>query len=286
MSKNHKYLKKKAPMAMTNKVLIIDIIVVILLIALVLMLILKGRNKETPISTEPTVITEATTEPTTEATTEATTVPTEPELEMLPHMAELYAKNPDVAGWVRIDDTKLDYPVMYTPEDQLKYIHTNFEGNFEYSGVPYMDIECSLDPESTNLIIYGHNMQTGTHFRTLMKYDQRPFLQSHPKIYFSTLYEEREYEIFACFYDRVLYASEEDQFEFYNFENPETEEEFNEGIEYFKKRSLHDTGITPEYGDRLIMLVTCAYHVDNGRFVVVGRLIEDEPIEETVAATE
>lgn len=285
MSKNHKYLKKKAPMANSNKILILAIIAVILLIALVLILIFMGRGKEVPMPTEPTVTTEATTEAIMEATTEATTVPTEPEREMLPFMAELYAKNPDVAGWVRIDGTKLDYPVMYTPEDQLKYIHTNFNGNFEYSGVPYLDIECSLDPESPVLIVYGHNMQTGTHFRTLMSYDQRPFLKDHPTIYFSTLYEEREYEIFACFYDRVKYAGEEG-FEFYNFENPETEEEFNEGIEYIKKRSLHDTGITPEYGDNIIMLVTCAYHVDNGRFVVAGRLIEDEPVEETAAATE
>lgn len=284
MSKNHKYLKKKAPVAVSNKILIAAIVVVVLLIAVVLVLIFAGRGKEVPVSTEPAATTEVPTEATT-APTEATTVPTEAAVEMLPNMAELYAKNPDVVGWIRIDGTKLDYPVMYTPEDETKYLHANFEGSFDFAGVPYIQKSCSLDPESQNLIIYGHNMQTGTHFRPIMGYDQIQFLQAHPKIYFSTLYEEREYEIFACFYDRIKYTYE-DGFRFYRFIDPETEEEFNEGIEYFKNRSLHETGITPEYGDKLIMLVTCAYHVDNGRFVVVGRLIEDEPIEETAAATE
>lgn len=276
-------------MAKSNKILIAAIAVVAVLIVLLLVLIIASGNRQKPVETKPAPTLEVTEAPTTEVpteeTTEATTVPVETEPEMLPHMAELYEQNPDVAGWIRIDGTKLDYPVMYTPEDQTKYLHTNFEGNFEFSGVPYIDKKCSLDPESTNIIIYGHNMQTGTHFRPIMGYDQIQFLQQHPTIYYSTLYEEREYEIFAVFYDRI-YKTYEDAFRFYRFVDPETEEEFNEGIEYFKKRSLHDTGITPEYGDQLIMLVTCAYHVDEGRFVVVARQIKDAPAEETTAVTE
>ena len=121
-----------------------------------------------------------------------------------------------------------------------------------------------MDPESQNLIIYGHNMTNGTGFRTLMYYQQENFWREHPTIYLSTLYEEREYEIISCFFDRVYYVHE-NCFKFYQFIDPATEEQ-------------------ALYGDRLVTLVTCAYHVEDGRFVVVARLIEDEPAESETTA--
>lgn len=199
-----------------------------------------------------------------------TTAPVETEPVMLADMAELYEENPEVIGWIWIDDTKLNYPVMHTPEEPEKYLHLSFEKTYSVGGVPFLDADCSLDPESDNLIIYGHNMTNGTQFRTLMSYDQKTYWEAHPNIYFSTLYEERTYEIIACFYDRVYYKYE-DVFKFYQFVDAEDEESFNEAITYYKENALYDTGVTASYGDSLLTLVTCAYHVDNGRFVVVAR---------------
>ena len=282
MSKNHKYLKPKAPMATNQKTIIIlsaAIAVVVLLIALVLLSI----GKKVPAPTEPTEVIETTEAPTTEPPTEApteTTDPTEPEREMLPHMKELYEQNPDVVGWIRVDGTKLDYPVMYVPEDEERYLHANFEGKSDYAGLPFIDKDCTMDPESQNLIIYGHNMTNGKAFRALMYYQMQNFYEEHPTIYFSTLYEEREYEIVTCFFDRV-YKKQETCFKFYQFIDPANEEEFNVGRDYFKNHNLQDTGVEIEYGDELITLVTCAYHVDNGRFVVVARRIDNKPAQET-----
>ena len=72
-----------------------------------------------------------------------------------------------------------------------------------------------------------------------------------------------------------MYLKTENVFKFYQFIDAENEEDFDYAIEQFKKKSLYDTGVTAEYGDNLVTLVTCAYHVNNGRFVVVGREINE-----------
>ena len=216
-------------------------------------------------STLPESPTAAPTQP--EETIAVTTVPPETEPQPLPQYLSLYEKNPDFFGWVKIDDTKIDYPVMYAPDDLEKYLHNDYEGNYFYGGTPYMDVRCS--PESENYLIYGHNMLDGSMFRGLMKYEKKTYWESHPIIQFDTLYEERKYEIVAAFYDRVYY-SHEDCFKFYNVIDLEDEAAFNEAISNFKAKAIYDTGVTPEYGDQLITLITCAYHTENGRFVVVA----------------
>lgn len=188
---------------------------------------------------------------------------------VLPQYQELYAQNKDLFGWVTIPGSKIDYPVMYTPGESEKYLHTGFDGSNSYPGVPFIDINCQ--PESQNLLIYGHNMPNGSMFRDLMKYQEKTYWQKHPTITFNTLYEEREYEIVAAFNDRIYRTTETDVFKFYYFIDPETEEEFNDGIAAMKNKALYDTGVTAEYGDKLITLITCAYHTDHGRFVVLAR---------------
>lgn len=202
-----------------------------------------------------------------------TTLPVETTApQMLSNMQELYRKNPDIAGWIKIDGSNIDYAVMHTPSDPEKYLHLNFDQKYSFGGLPFIDANCGMDPESDNLLIYGHNMQNGTMFRDLMYYDTKTFWENHKTIRFSTLYEEREYQIVAAFYDRV-YFPEEDCFKFYQFIDAADREEFDTAIAYFKEKSLYDTGVTAEYGDSLISLVTCAYHVSDGRFVVVAKKV-------------
>lgn len=282
---NHKHPRKKQKKSKLIPVLYCTAVALLLLI-IAMMLIIVSRRKDAPVKATTVATTAAdeqvvTTAPiaTTDApTTEPTTVPTtEPPLVMLDYMAELYEKNPDVVGYVKIEGTKLDYPVMYTPDDEEKYLRTSFEGNPSIAGVPFIDADCSVDPQSDNLLIYGHNMANGTAFNSLMNYQQKNYWQAHPTFTYSTLYEEKTYEIVAAFYDRVYYKYE-DVFKFYQFVDAEDEEHFNEAITYFKDKSVYDTGVTAEYGDKLITLITCAYHVDNGRFVVVGKEIPN-PVE-------
>ena len=261
-------------------------VAIILLVTLIVVMLVRLPSKKQEVKTdEPVVlsreeiqsmlISEETTEPEmyVEETTEPVPTETEPP-QIMPFFEAKQAENPDIAGWVKIDGTKLDYPMMYTPNEEDKYLHLDFDGNWSVGGLPYLEEGCSLSPESDNLIIYGHNMANGTMFHTLMSYDQKHFWETHPTIRFSTLYEERTYEIIAAFYDRVYYKYE-DCFKFYQFIDAEDEAHFQEAIDYFKKTALYDTGVTAEYGDKLITLVTCAYHVDNGRFVVVAKDVTD-----------
>lgn len=190
------------------------------------------------------------------------------EAEMLPQYAALYARNPDLFGWLRIEGTAIDYPVMYSPGDPERYLHANFAGDYSFSGVPFVDGSCTAD--SDNLIIYGHNMLDGSMFRSLLDYQYKAFWQEHPTIAFDTLYEQGEYEVLASFYDRVYYEYETN-FKFYRFIDAKDPADFDNAMENFQKKRIYDTGVTASYGDRLITLVTCAYHTQNGRFVVVAR---------------
>ena len=232
----------------------------------------ETQETSAPVETQP-LETLATEETEAEEVTEPS-IPEETEPIMLTELAEYYAQNPEIIGWICIPDTKLNYPVMYTPNDPEKYLHLSFEETYDLGGVPFLDSDCSLDPESDNLIIYGHNMNNGSQFRTLMSYTDQSFWEKHPTIQLSTLYETRTYEILACFRDRVYYKYE-DVFKFYQFIDAEDEAHFNEAIAYYKENALYDTGVSAEYGDQLITLVTCAYHTENGRLVVVARRVTE-----------
>ena len=247
-----------------------------IVLMIILLVILLVPNDGVPDFTVPPTTT-ASTEDATEEPTELNTEPTEPERTMLPKMQQLYEENPDVIGWITIPDSKVDYPVMYTPYEPQKYIHANFKGLYSIGGLPFIDANCSFDPESDNLIFYAHNMNNGTQFQNITHYAYRRWALEHNLIYFSTLYEERVYEVVAAFPDKI-YSPLDDVFKFYQFIDAETEEEFNEAVEYYLDKTVVDFGVTPEYGDRLITLVTCAYHEKYGRFVVVAReVVPEEP---------
>ncbi len=227
----------------------------------------ETARETTPISTsapaEMTVPTQATVPP----TTAATVPPTEPR-EILPRLQEQYGKNSDLAGWLTVPGTRIDYPVMYSPDEPERYLHANFEVSYSFAGLPFLDAAC--DPERGNRIIYAHNMLDGSMFRTLLKYQQKDFWQRNPVISFSTLYEEQEYEVVAAFYDKV-YKKTDTNFKFYQFYDTSDQSRFDEAMAYYREHALYDTGVTAQCGDELITLVTCAYQTENGRFVVVAR---------------
>ena len=187
---------------------------------------------------------------------------------MLSRYAPLHAENPDLFGWLSIDGTRIDYPVMHTPQEPRKYLHRDFGGQEAYAGLPFLDE--ANGPDSHQLLIYGHNMANGSMFHDLFQYASRDFWEAHREISLDTLYGSHEFEVVAAFYDRV-YLKTDEVFKFYQFNRAETEGEYREAVDYYRANSLYDTGITPEYGDQLLALVTCAYHVEDGRFVVIAR---------------
>ena len=128
-------------------------------------------------------MTKAPAESVTDAETETSAEPTEqPAAER--NIPALIAENADCIGWLSVDGTNISYPVMHTPSDPQKYLRRNFYGKYSQSGVPFLDGRCDL--QSSNLIIYGHNMRNGTMFSDLKKYVDREFLNAHRTVKFET----------------------------------------------------------------------------------------------------
>ena len=210
---------------------------------------------------------------------------TMPQAPMTAKMGEVYALNSDCIGWLKIDGMVIDYPVMQTMADEQYYLNRDFEGNYSAYGCLLADTDSTIGSgtranncadgtlPSTNIIIHGHNMKNGTMFGDLDKYRDKSFEEEHNIIKFSSLYEEREYEICSVFLSQV-YKKTDECFKYYKFFQADTEEEFKDFYDNIKKLQLYDTGVTAEFGDEFITLSVCAYHVENGRLVVVGKRIK------------
>lgn len=185
--------------------------------------------------------------------------------------AALRDKNSDFIGWISIDGTNLDFPVMYAPTNKDFYLRHDFNKEYNIYGVPYLDEKTTLgaNAESDNLIIYGHNMKTGTIFGCLTGYKKADYYQQHPYIEFDTVYGDAQYEVFAAFAIDVV----NDTSFVYNQYVDMDEESYNAYVEEVCRRSDVDTGIRPAYGEQLLTLSTCEYSTDNGRFVVVARRV-------------
>ena len=182
--------------------------------------------------------------------------------------AALLKRNPDFAGWLKIDGTQIDYPVMYDPKDADFYLHHDFDKNESSSGVPYIGKGCG--PDSDNIILYAHNMKNGTMFAGLLKYADEGYFRNHPEISFDTPEGDGIYDIIAVFREQVHYRDETNVFRYYNYCGKLTEAQFREYIDQIRAHSLYDTGKTAQYGQQLLTLSTCSYHTENGRFVVVA----------------
>ena len=182
--------------------------------------------------------------------------------------AELYEMNNDLAGWIKIEGSPIDYPVMQTSvEDRDFYLYRNFEKQGVAAGSIYAREECDLEKPSDNVTLYGHNMRVGTMFAYLHNYIDKETWEKNPLIFFDTIREYHVYKIFGVF---KTTASVGEGFTYHQMEDAESEEEFNEFIATIKRLSFYDTGITPVYGDKIICLSTCEYTLENGRLVVAA----------------
>ena len=190
--------------------------------------------------------------------------------ERMLQVSELQKQNPDIVGWLEIEGTNINYPVLQG-EDNSYYMTHDYKKEESSSGSLFLDKDYDWSIPSSNLLIYGHNLNNGLMFQELLKYEDESFYKEHPNVRFTTEKDDSEYEIISAFKSRVYYKSETNVFRYYYFINAENEEEYNDFVNNAKEASLYDTGKTAEYGDQLITLSTCAYHTEDGRFAVVAR---------------
>ena len=191
---------------------------------------------------------------------------------MLPEYAKLYEQNSDIVGWIRIDDTLINYPVMQSPQEPNFYLKHGFDKAYTDYGCPYVQENCDMELPSDNIIIYGHHMNDGSMFAGLMKFKDKSFWEKHKTVSFDTLTDRQTYEVIAVF-KTVVYTDSPDSFKYYQFVNADTAEDFTAYVEKCKKLSLYETGITAEHGDKLLTLSTCEYSRTNGRLVVVAKKV-------------
>lgn len=222
-----------------------------------------------------------------EVESETVTVQEEEQLEILPKYEQKYKENNDFYGWIEIEDTNIDYPVMYTPQNPNFYINRNFIKNESELGSIYIDGSNSPNSDN-NIIIYGHNRKDLSMFGYLSYYKQEDFYQAHKCIRFDTIYEEAKYEIIAVSQafireedlmagnDSKIPFKEVDDYMFYKHLKLGTEKEFNEYVTYMKEHSYYEIETTANYGDKLITLCTCTNikQYQNERLLIVAKKIE------------
>lgn len=189
--------------------------------------------------------------------------------EVLDEYKNLYNSNKRLIGWLKIDDTNIDYPVMQTTDNEYFLTH-NINQQKDRNGALFLDKDCDVLAPSTNLIVYGHHMRSGNMFGTLDKYSSEEYYKEHPVIQFDSIYEKGTYEVMYVFRSRI-YNEEDVVFKYYQFIDAMSQQEFDSNMQEMAAMSLYDTGVTASYGDRLLTLSTCDYYVDDGRFVVVAK---------------
>ena len=216
-----------------------------------------------------------------------------PSQEGISGKAKLYMrKNKDVAGWIRINKTILDNPVVLDPGDipadsgygpesydsNSYYLDHDLEGAPFRAGTLFMDYRnvfgSSEEEQSDNIVIYGHNMANNTMFGSIRRYrqDDYKFYDESPFIELSSNYKDYQYIIFGFL---ITSGSWQSDFCYWNMEDFGSEEEFNGYVEKVRAGAMIDTGVDVKYGDQLLTLSTCYANEDNSRFIVVARRLRD-----------
>lgn len=264
---------------MSKKALItIGSIVAVAAIAVGAVFTLGGKDEKASVGSSAADVLAPVTEPPTEPTLPDIENFSEPKKGLTELAKVLLEQNKDTVGYIRINDTHIDYPVVQCKEDNDYYLHKGFDGEYNFAGVIYMDyrniFEANEEKQSENIVVYGHNMLNDTMFADLHNYrTDEEFYAKNPIIEFSSNYEDYQYVIFSYFttygdYGKSAYG---DEFAYWDMEELDTKEDFDDYVSVCKERAIKDTGIDVQYGDKLLTLQTCHLDEDNSRMLVVAR---------------
>ena len=174
--------------------------------------------------------------------------------------------NSDIRGWLRISDTLIDYPVVKPPEnDPEYYLHRDFDKNYSFSGTPF--IGAGADENSDAFVIYAHKMNNDTMFGTLDYYADTEWAKQHRDIEFDTMDEHRVYRVFAAVQTKV---GGENEFKYYEKTGKLGDKEYNAFVKELSDISVINIDDCPDRKEQILLLSTCSYHAENGRFVVAA----------------
>ena len=194
---------------------------------------------------------------------------------LLLYYRDLAGDNPDMIGWISIPDTPVDYPVMFSPEEPQYYLNRDFDRNYTFEGIPFLDERCDANAPSDNLIVYGHNMRSGRMFGSLSKYRDADYRLEHPLISFDTLEERRVYRVYAGFVVQVSGDPEDANMVCYRLDLTSDEEQLQALLDFTSDHALFvDPELAPELHDQLLTLSTCTSVRKSERFVLMAIRVE------------
>ncbi len=198
--------------------------------------------------------------------------------------AELYAKNQDFVGWLKIDNTNIDTPIVQSRPDadgnvnDEYYLRRDFYKKDNKYGNPFLDSYNTGSELDSNNVIYGHNMTDGLSFAQLEKYYKVEGFKESPIIRYSTLYKDYYFKVYAVFITNGYHSGDNNYLFDYTITSFTGEKNFGEFIEAIDERKLYDTGVDITPSDKIITLSTCSYEIKQnqmGRLAVVGRLVRE-----------
>ena len=193
--------------------------------------------------------------------------------EILPIYRKMHDENENFAGWLYVDGTNLEYPIMQGPDNKF-YLSHDMDGAYDKYGMLILDENCNIDSDCPQLVIYGHNVNSGKLFGELLFYKEEAYCDYHPQICFDTLYGSGTYRIFAAFTTTTSEAEKDGKmFSTLEFSDKERYDDF---VSWAKGRSLYERDFTPKYGDDILSLVTCEHSDEEGRFIVFAAKDEGE----------
>ncbi len=188
--------------------------------------------------------------------------------------------NKEIVGWITIDKTKIDYPVLEHKGDNATsqyYLNHTYKKSYSTYGSVFVDYRCIDSVNSKNVILHGHNMQDGSMFKALVGYGDLEgdldFYKKHPVIKFNTPESDNIYKIISVFKTNTLYAHGE----FFNYMQAEflSDAEFMNFVYNCRVRSLINCPVMVNEDDQLLTLSTCSYEYSNFRTVVVARKLRE-----------
>ena len=173
-------------------------------------------------------------------------------------MRELFAINSDLVGWIRIEDTRIDYPVVKGRDNEF-YLDYDFYKNKNISGSIFMDYRNIGNGDNANTIIYGHGIRDQSMFHDLVRFLDPAFYESHRIITLQTLYGDIDYKVFASYRTNT---------DFYYIRTRFDADTFGDFMEGVKDRTVHDWDVEVTDKNKILTLSTCSPDLSDGRLVV------------------
>ena len=173
--------------------------------------------------------------------------------------------NQDIIGWLSIDDTQIDYPILQA-QDNSFYLTRNYKKEYAPAGSIFMDYRNNKDNNNLNTIIYGHEMKDGSMFRDLYKFKDESFLRENPTFYYDTPNESYEAEVFSVYRTTTDFNYIQTDFN--------SSESYGDLLKSIQNKSLYKTATSINKDEEIITLSVCDYDIDpvEGRFVVHAKL--------------